>query len=548
MRWPWESKQDRARQKSIAVRSFAAAQTNRLLAGWTWDGGFSAQEIRSQLATIRGRSREMAKNNPAMKRFLQLFATNVVGDGFTFKSTPHDGVPGSKDYAPDTSAAKFIEYHFWRFCSLRDPNTGMTFCDASGRKTMAEMDILNAKTWARDGEYIMLAVPAANPYGISFRVIRPDALDELYFREATENDHPVYCGVEMHRENGKPLAYYFHTTDVRSGWMGHRGPLVRIPAERVIHGFTPEDEDQPRGIPLGHAALVKLKMMEEYDKAEITAARDEACSVRTYYAPADSDEPMADLTTEEYSDVAASLVSDKEAGQSEVLPMGWRQEVHTPQHPNRELTAFKVSMNKDISSAFGIEYANAFNDWAGVSFSSVRQGTISERDGWTMLQNQMIAQCKSKVFLLWLKSFLSYSISGGYPIEKIEKFSEHEFRGRRWMWVDPMKDMRAAEVAVDRGWKTNSQVASDMGGDFGDNIEELKREQTMKAGENNASAPILNGAQITAAIEVVQSYAGGYIAKDAAIALLTAAGIPLETATSMISKQKQAKPVEQGKQ
>jgi capsid protein len=133
-------------------------------------------------------------------------------------------------------------------------------------------------------------------------------------------------------------------------------------------------------------------------------------------------------------------------------------------------------MNKDVASALNCEYSNMFNDWGGVSFSSVRVGTISERDMWIIHQNRMIAQSKTPVFLIWLRSFLSLAISGNFPIEKYDKFSEHEFRGRRWMWVDPMKDMAAAVIAVNNGWKTNTDVASDMGSDYEDNIQQIKRE------------------------------------------------------------------------
>jgi lambda family phage portal protein len=495
MMWPFKSrgKPTPDKGRSIAVRGFAAAQTDRLLAGWRWDGGYSAQEIRGQLATVRSRSREMAKNNPAMRRYLSLFATNVVGEGFTLKSVPHDGIPGTASYRLDTQASKFIEYHFWRWSTWRDPSTNATWCDATGRKTLAQMDSLNAKTWARDGEYLMIPAVANNPYGISFRIIRPDALDETYNREGTATENPVYCGIEIDRAKGRPVAYYFHTLNPQSGIRGLRGPLIRVPAEKVIHGFTQEDEDQPRGVPLAHSALIKLKMLEEYDKAEITAARDEACSVRTYHASSDDPEGVVDLTSEEYAAVANALVADKEPGQSEVLPPGWDSKVNTPQHPNRELTAFKTSMNKDVASGFGIEYSNAFNDWAGVSFSSVRAGTISERDMWCALQSEMIAQSKSPVFLMWLQSFLSLSVSGSLPPSKLEKFAEHEFRGRRWMWVDPMKDINAAEKAVKNGWKTNTQIAADYGTDYGDNIEELKREQSMSDGVLSV-ATIINAA------------------------------------------------------
>jgi lambda family phage portal protein len=492
MMWPFRSnkvpdipREIPAPKRALAVRSFAAAQVDRLLAGWRWDGGFSPAEISSGLATIRSRSREMAKNNSHLKRWLQLNAVNIVGEGFALKSTPHDGFPGSKDYRLDEKAAKFIEWHFWRWCMNRD------WCDVSGRLTMPEMDRLNVKTWKRDGEYFILVedAPMPNPYGISLRVIRPDACDEFYNTDKLPNGNMVRCGVELDPATFRPVAYYMHTKPENAYVISRSGPLVRIPASRVIHGFTKEDEAQPRGVPGAHAALIKMKMLDEYDRSELTAARDEACSVRTYFAPKGDEEEIADLTTEENADVANALTAEKEPGQSEVLPIGWKQEIHTPQHPNRELTAFKASMLKDAACGLGVEYSNFANDWAGVSFSSVRVGTISERDMYIVDQNDYIAQNKSPVFLAWLRSFLTYAISGGLPIAKFEKFSEHEIRGRRWMWVDPMKDMSAAVVAVEHGWKTNTDVASDLGTDYGDNLETISRESQMRAANGLAEVP-----------------------------------------------------------
>ena len=462
--------------RAYMVRSFAAAATDRLLANWKWDGGFTATEISSGLGMIRSRSRECAKDSPHLKRWLQLVATNVVGEGFALKSTPHDGAPGADNFRLDSAAAKFIEYHFWRWCTYRDPSTGLTWCDGTGRKTVPEIDRLNAKTWARDGEYFIRILPAANPYGVTLRVIRPDACDHEYNADL-DSKRMVRCGVEFDRETMRPTAYYFFTTPDWAYVTVQRGPLARISAEEIIHGFTQEDEDQPRGIPWGHAALVKLKMLEEYDRAELTAARDESCSIRSYYAPKGDEDEISDLTSDENSDVAKALTMEKEPGQAEILPIGWKQEVHTPQHPNRELTPFKCSMLKDIASGFGVEYSNFANDWAGVSFSSVRVGTISERDAWIVLQNDMISQSKTPVFLAWLKSFLSTPLGKTLPSAKFDKFAEHEFRGRRWMWVDPVKDMKSAESAVAHGWKTNAQVASDLGTDFDDNCEQLRREQ-----------------------------------------------------------------------
>lgn len=529
------------------MRGFDAARTDRLLASWSFDGGFTSDEVRSSLGTIRSRSRDMAKNSEHFKRWLQLIATNVTGEGFALKSTPHDGTP----IAPklDDKAARYIEYHWWAFCTGRDSVTGKTYFDASGRKTAAEMDRLNVKTWARDGEYFIEPVAAANPYGVSFRVIRPDMIDHEH-NEILSPSVAIRCGVEVDTATLRPLAYWSakqkpglissHPYFVQS----NSGGRYRIPAESIIHGFTPEDEDQPRGIPWAHATLKKLKMLDEYDRAELTAARDEACTVHTYEATNSAADPTAfqDLTKEDPGGVGATLLQEKQPGQAEILPYGYTKKTSTPSHPNRELTPFKASMLKDIASGLGVEYSNFANDWSGVSFSSVRVGTISERDMWIVLQNDYIAQCKSRQFLMWLPYFLSSEANKMLPPEKVAKFREHEFRGRRWMWVDPMKDMNAAKMAVDNGWKTNTQVAGDMGTDYTDNIEELNRETLIKAGGKKDDVPVLNGAQITAALEIVQSYATGGIGEGAAVSLLTAAGVPPDAAASMIKAQKVSVP------
>lgn len=492
MRFPWTKRADvlipvgsaprnvgvkgKMRVAAMMMRGFAAAHVDRMLNGWRFDGGFTPSEVSTHLEVIRGRSRQMAKDSPHFKRWLELSAVNIVGDGFSLKSTPHDGDPG-KDWRLDESAAKYLEYHWWKF------STTASYCDATGRKTLAEIDRLNVKTWKRDGEYFMQILPASNPYGVTFRVLRPDWCDHSYNLSDTGRGTLVHCGVEMEIGSRRPVAYWFRTTPKNAYAYNGRGqPLIRIPASEIIHGFTQEDEDQPRGIPHAHASLVKLKMLEEYDRAELVAAWDEACSVRQYTADKPTDESaFVDLTadTKEAAAARGSLEMPKEPGQSEIVPAGWKGEVNTPQHPNREVSAYKSGMLKDLACGFGVEYSNWANDWAGVSFSSVRVGTISERDMWMVQQGMMIAQSKGPQFRAWLKAFLGMPTCS-LPASKFDKFAEHEYRGRRWMWVDPMKDMAAAKMCVDNGWKTNTDVAADLGNDYGDNLEIMALEKAKR--------------------------------------------------------------------
>lgn len=463
------------RNTGYSVRGFQAAEVSRILAPWKFDGGFSNKEITTALGTIRSRSRDMYKNSGHFRRFINLSVINIVGRGFKFKALPHDGIPGGVNFKIDAQAAKFIEYHWKKWSENKE------YCDSTKRKNINGIDRLNVRSWKRDGEYFMLIDRhAQNPYGISLRVIRPDAVDHRFNVDKLRNGNSVRCGVELDALTMAPVAYYVSTTSEFQdiNWGGR--PLKRYPAEDVIHGYTQEDEDQTRGIPHGHAILTDLKQLDEFINAELTIARDEACTVRTYYAPKHEEENFVNLTDPSNKDVANAYVMPKEPGQNEILPAGWESKVQTPQHPNRGFGDFLKAILRCVCSGLGIEYANACNDWKGVSFSSVRSGTISERDGWMVEQEDFVSQSKIPVYRAWLKSFLSLSVSGNFPAIKYEKFSEHQWTGRRWSWVDPLKDVKAAQIAKQEGWKTDSKIAAEMGEDYEDNMEEQGRVKKIK--------------------------------------------------------------------
>ena len=466
------------------MRMFAAAECSRLLNPWIWDGGFSNQEIAAQLAIVRQRSRDMQKNSEHYLRWLDLFVANVIGDGVKFKATPSKS---DDDPTIDEAAAKFLQYHWWKW------GTTPGMADTTGRKTFNAICRVAAENWARDGEALLLIDRAApNPYGFSLRIVRPDALDETMNGRGQTASTVIRNGVEVDRVSLRAVAYYLRTSreDPGASYVLNR-PVVRVPAADVLHLYTQHDETQTRGVPLGHAVLKKLKMLDEYNFAELVAARDESNTTGVFSAPVGRDGEIGEYTEEQ----DAALTMPSEPGTKIKLEPGWDYKTVTPTHPNRELTAFKNSMLREVASGLGLEYACFANDWAGVSFSSVRAGTIAERDHWRILQSQFIEQVASPVFRAWLASFLKYRASSPYIVADYERLVEHEFRGRTWEWVDPMKDVNAAALAVAHGWKTDAQIAADYGTDIDENIAEAQRLKPLKeaAGLLTASPTVGNG-------------------------------------------------------
>ncbi len=79
---------------------------------------------------------------------------------------------------------------------------------------------------------------------------------------------------------------------------------------------------------------------------------------------------------------------------------------------------------------------------------------------------------------MWLKSFLGLAVTA--TIRPRNALSSRSMvSARRWMWVDHRRLERAK---MPWGMETNAQVAADMGTDFDDNIEELKREKELAGG------------------------------------------------------------------
>jgi lambda family phage portal protein len=451
----------KAGRKGSSIRAFAAAdRLAAYLKPWTWDGGFSNAEILGSLATIRARSRDMEKNSEYYARWLDLFVANVVGDGFTLKATPC-AYAGSAEI--DEDAKRFLQDNFWRWA--RSPYA----VDATGRKSFRGICKLMALNWARDGEGVAILADNGNG-GISIRVVRPDALDETINGAGSSPDTVIRCGIEINRRTLRRVAYYFRTSkeDPSAVYINER-PLVRVRAYDVLHVFSQHDEAQMRGIPHGYPVLRKLKMLDEFNLAEIVAARDEANTTGVFTAPAGREDEIASLNEDD--EASAYLCRQSEPGTKYVLPQGWSYDTKTPQHPNREVSAFKNTMLRDIASGLSLEYANFANDWAGVSYSSVRVGTLAERDHWKDLQSDFIEQFVAPVYCRWLSAFLASPLGNPYVPSDYARLAEFEFRGRRWEWVDPLKDVNAAVTAVQHGWKTDEQIAADYGGDILENLE-----------------------------------------------------------------------------
>lgn len=462
---PYKSRMGQA----AAARSFAGGEANRLLADWATDGRTLDAYLKIQLRALRARSRTLARNNDYMRRFLRLCKTNIVGPtGFSFVNEAK-----TQSGAPDAGANTIIG-DAWREFSKRG---NVSIC---GRWTMRDLLNIAAVTLPRDGEVIVrIHRGAANDFKFALELLAPDLLDHTYNRDDLGNGRRIHMGIEREVATRKAIAYHFLTVHPGDDTYGYHGQnYVRVPASEIIHVFVPEDIEQSRGFPWAVSSMVRLHMLGGYEEAELVGARTGASKMGFYKQSGDAADPPADGSSDSANE-GADLIDEVSPGQIGRLPAGWEFEAFDPQHPTTAFGDFVKSMLRGASSGLGVMYNTFAGDLEGVSYSSIRAGTIDERDGWTELQAFIVEHMLEPVFSEWLAWGLATRVSafGNLPFLKLKYFNAPRFQGRRWQWVDPNNDAQATEKALELGLTTRTREAQKLGLDFGAMLKERAEEE-----------------------------------------------------------------------
>jgi len=154
----------------------------------------------------------------------------------------------------------------------------------------------------------------------------------------------------------------------------------------------------------------------------------------------------------------------------EQLPDGMGFTPFDPDYPHQQFGAFVKTCLRGVASGLGVSYNSLSNDLEGVNYSSIRAGVLEDREAWKATQEWMSERFLRRVYLNWLPQALGLGVilgQGGspLPLSRLDKFSRHTWRPRRWDWVDPLKDTNANVIAVNNGLKSRQQIIRESGGD-----------------------------------------------------------------------------------
>lgn len=442
-------------------RGFAAARIDRFTAGWMATANSINRDLQGDLDRLRARARQASKDNEYGKKYVSMCISNIVGPaGFNLQARAKND-RGEPDVA-DNAAIEAAFYDWAR----------KGVCEITGRMSFADLCRAAVGGMPTDGEFLVRAVrgkAAGNRFGFALQMVDADRLDTQYNQTAGHGRNAVIMGVEVDQYR-RPLAYHIMTSHPAENGQRSR---ERIPAEDIIHGFVTEHAEQVRGIPWMAAGLLSLHHLGEFEKSALLAARKGADTLGFFVSP-DGEPPGVDDTE------AGAPITVSVPGSYDTLPEGYDFRAYDSKYPDAMLSAFTKTYLRRIASGFNVAYNSFANDLEGVNFSSIRSGVIEERDNWMTRQAWFIEALLDRVYEEWLRAALlrsAITMPSGSPLpaSRLEKFLAHQWQGRRWQWVDPLKDIEASITAIGNNLADPYAIAAQTGVDLEDVMEAISR-------------------------------------------------------------------------
>lgn len=455
--WPTKPKAD------YPGFAYQGAGVNRLGSEWALAPAASANRaLQFDLPHLVRRARQLARNDPYARRYLDLFADNVVGPhGIMLQSTVRQAA--SDEF--DGRAIKAVEAAWAEWG--RPEN-----CTVNGRESWRDVQRQLARGKARDGEALLRLWPAwDNPFGFAVQVLDPDLLDITHNVQEDRRGHRVVMGVEVDRYD-RVVGFWMwrtHPSDAH-----HRGERTFVPAEQVIHYFDAERPGQLRGVPRFASVLFEVSMLKGYREAEVTAARVAAAKMG-WFTPDPETAVDLGLATQDDDEVPEL---EAEPGTFGVTPHGWKFESWTPEHPNSAYAEFEKAMMRGIASGLGASYSSLSGDYTSATWSSERSSKVEERDRWQAEQEEFVETVSERVFQEWFR----WAVTMGalrYRVQDMARLAAHRWQPRGWPWVDPKNEQDAAEREVALGTNSRTRIAQRQGRRYLDVLDELAREKAL---------------------------------------------------------------------
>ncbi len=368
------------------------------------------------------------------------------------------------------------------------------YCDVRGARdynTLCQIRLVSAM---RDGDHFIRMVrdPKVNKFGFAIQHINAELCD-YWYNATLPNGNVIRMGIEYQWHSwglGKPVAYYFlkqspmdwqWSQPGMSGGIGNQGMYDRVKAEEIIHYARYTANDSTRPWPWCVSVFPKAWQLDQFEKAEVMAARVAACKMAFL---------VSDLIPEGGFGTGAfpaDMLPDPKKqrklsmnpGSLQALDWGLKIQDWDPKHPTQNFESFRKGMVRSIAAGMpGSTYSGLANDYENINFSAGRLERLNITEMWELIQGFDISTAEKPIFEAWLEMAL---MTGAIPLPFAKwqrKYARRSyFQGRRWEGVDVNKEAQAAAMNIANKLSSRTRICGERGIDFDENLLELAEEE-----------------------------------------------------------------------
>lgn len=453
-----ERRHVRATLERIKKRSetYAAAKSDHLSGGWLPVTSNINDIIKSSSPVMRARVQQLVRDFPFFKRAADALVEYSVGSGIIFQSKVLDG---KGDLNKSIIQKIEDEFQFWN-----------DEADLSGKLSYHEIMALAKKQDVEAGEFLIIKHMVRdrkrrNPFAL--QIIEPDWLtgDGQSVTRGNELDQ----GIEYNPTTGAVIAY--HLTDPNS-W----GKSIRLPADRVIHGFERLRPGQLRGVTPFAAAIMVAHDLDDYMGAELDGAK-MAAKYLAFVRTLDPAVRQGGLlgTTEQ-----GTKIEGLENATIEYLGFNETVELASNPRPGANFAPFVRLILCILSIGTGVPYEILSGDYSSMNYSSGRL----VRNDFTHTLKQVSGRHIRHFCQPTFREFMDYAVlSGRLPLPG---YMENPLPYLRGTWVppgmepvDPLKEVKARAEEVKAGLRSPQEVAALRGRDLEDIYREIAEAKAM---------------------------------------------------------------------
>lgn len=429
--------QSRARQDILKdyVRKYDGAANSRRTENWVTSTTDSNAEVRSALATLRNRSRDLVRNNSWAERVMSLYENNVIGKGIQVQF-----------YSSNKKLADIINRVWTAWADSTD-------CDWSETSSFVMLQRLATRTIAESGEVLIrMHVDKSSKVPLKLELLEPDFINTNQM-EARVKGNYVIDGIEVDGR-GRKVSYNLYkshpgASDIMAIVKGGAFESVNVEAKYLVHGYRMNRSGQLRGVPLLAPVIINMREFDEYMDAQIVKQKISACMTAFITDPQGS----TDMSTEEQE-----VASHFEPGTINILGPGQNVEVASP--PTIEgLGEFTATTLRSIAVGTGLSYEALSGDLSQVNFSSARMGWLEMARNIDVWREQMMIPM---VFEKIVRMFITTIELTGTQIPKDLTW---KYTSPRREMIDPTREIPATIEGIRGGLITLSDAIKQSGND-----------------------------------------------------------------------------------